>query len=452
MKQIILLFSIVSFISCNKHDWLDVKSNKSDLVPKTLQDFQAILDNGEVMNYNYPAIGIIGTDNYYVPYSTWQAASTATERNAYIWAADIFEGRSCSDWNYGYKTVAYANIVLEGLDKINPTTEQQVARDNIKGSALFFRAHTFYDLAQLFAMPWDPATESTDLGIPLRMEADVNIASKRSSLKETYDRIISDLKEAETYLPEIPLYATQPSKIAVYGLLARLYFNRGQYDESLNWSEKYLEKKNSLLDFNSLDSNAYFKMPGFQSKNPEISFYGKCFAYGLGTYQIVDTLLYESYITGDLRKTMFFIDRPAGHLFTGSYSGEAYPFGGIATNEILLINAESNARTGNMKKALNALNSLLSKRFITGSFKPLTAANAEEAINAIIMERRKELLFTGSRRWEELRRLSKEPSRAITPVRILEGKEYPLIPGSKRYTYPIPPDEIKLSGLQQNSR
>lgn len=453
MKRILFFAWIAAFfISCNKHEWLDVKSNKSDLVPKSIQDFQSILDNTEVMNYNYPAIGILGTDNFYAPYTTWQSARTTVERNAYIWAPDIFEGRTCSDWNYEYKMISYANIVLEGLNKIPPSTQQQVEWNNIRGSALFYRAYAFYDLAQLFAKPWDSATASTDAGIPLRMSADVNVPSKRNTVEETYALIIEDLQEAELLLPENPLYTTRPSKAAVEGLLARLYFNRHQYDESLQWSEKYLAKKHTLLDFNTLDSNAYFKLPGFHAKNPEITFYGTCIAYGLGVFQIVDTLLYRSYMPGDLRRVMFFIARPAGHLFTGAYSTDAYPFGGIATNEIMLINAESNARMGNLENALQALNSLLEKRYAAGAFTPYTAASAPEVIDKIIVERRKELPFTGNRRWEELRRLNTEPARAKTLIRILNGKEYSVSPGDNKYTYPIPPDEIKLSGLEQNPR
>lgn len=453
MKNIFLFILIIaSAISCNKHDWLDVKSNKSDLVPKSLSDLQAILDNTEVMNFNYPELGFLGSDNYYLTYSSWQGAFTSAERNAYIWAPDIFEGVTCFDWNAAYKTVAYTNIVLEGLNNITPSPVQQDEYNNVKGSALFYRAYIFYDLAELFAKPWDSATASSDPGIPLRVSADVNVASKRSSVQETYNQIIEDLKQAETLLPETPLYLTRPSKAAVEGLLARVYFNRRQYDQSLSWSEKYLEKRNSLLDFNSLDSNGYFKLPGLQPKNPEITFYGTTITYGISVFPMVDTTLYSSYAAADLRRAMFFITSDTNHLFTGAYSAFVYLFSGIATNEMMLINTESNARMGNLAASMDVLNKLLSKRYVSGSFTPLNAAGTDEAIDMIISERRKELPFTGNLRWQELRRLNSEPARTVTLKRLLNGVSYTLPPADNRYVYPMPPDEIKLNGLEQNPR
>jgi hypothetical protein len=82
----------------------------------------------------------------------------------------------------------------------------------------------------------------------------------------------------------------------------------------------------------------------------------------------------------------------------------------------------------------------------------MAAANSDEAIGMIIRERNKELPFTGNLRWQELRRLNAEPARAVTLTRRLNVTEYTLPPGDPRYVYPIPPDEIQLSGLQQNPR
>jgi hypothetical protein len=118
----------------------------------------------------------------------------------------------------------------------------------------------------------------------------------------------------------------------------------------------------------------------------------------------------------------------------------------------MLINAESNARLGNLPASMDMLNKLLSKRYITGSFTPLDAASTDEAIDTIISERRKELPFTGNLRWQELRRLNTEPARSVTLTRLLNGTVYKLPPADNRYVYPIPPDEVKLSGLQQNPR
>ncbi|MNX64087.1 SusD family protein [compost metagenome] len=96
------------------------------------------------------------------------------------------------------------------------------------------------------------------------------------------------------------------------------------------------------------------------------------------------------------------------------------------------------------------LNTLLSKRFGAG-FVPYTATDQKNAILTILKERRKELLFRGLR-WMDLRRLNKEPEYAVTLTRIVNGTTYTLPPNDPRYVYPIPPDEIAISGIEQNER
>jgi len=70
----------------------------------------------------------------------------------------------------------------------------------------------------------------------------------------------------------------------------------------------------------------------------------------------------------------------------------------------------------------------------------------------LIQERRKELPFSGNLPWEDLRRLNQEPNFAKTLTRMLNGETFSLPPGDNRYVYPIPENEISLSGIQQNPR
>ena len=110
---------------------------------------------------------------------------------------------------------------------------------------------------------------------------------------------------------------------------------------------------------------------------------------------------------------------------------------------------QRSARAGNMNSAMADLNTLLQNRWKAGTFIPLLALNASDALNQILMERRKELLFRI--RWIDLKRLNKGGAN-ITLTRILNGQTYTLAPNSPLYVFPIPPDEIQLSGIQQNIR
>ena len=134
----------------------------------------------------------------------------------------------------------------------------------------------------------------------------------------------------------------------------------------------------------------------------------------------------------------------------GTYTGSAFPFTGIATDEVYLMRAECNVRLGNLSTATRDLNHLLLNRFKAGTYKPVQYNNAQDLLVLILKERRKELLWRGLR-FLDLRRLNLE-GYGITPSRTVGGNTYVLLPNSPLYVLPIPDDEIAASGIQQNKR
>jgi hypothetical protein len=98
---------------------------------------------------------------------------------------------------------------------------------------------------------------------------------------------------------------------------------------------------------------------------------------------------------------------------------------------------------------MNDLNTLLIKRWKSGTFKPLDSNTAEEALKKVLEERRKELLYR-MLRWMDLKRLNKEQQFQKSLKRILNNEEYTLLPNDPKYALPIPERVIELSGMQQN--
>jgi len=460
MKNI-LAFSLLLFLfSCKKQDdWLDVKSNMSDIVPTTLQDFQAVLDRDDRMVLNRPGLDLVSADNYSVSDANY-LASQIMERNAHIWAADIYQSSTAQviDWLTPYYAIVYANIALEGLQKIEKTEQNKLQWENIYGSALFYRAYAFYSLSQLFSKPYSSATANSDLGIPLRLSSDVNIIYQRATLQETYDRIINDLKEAERILTTVPVFKTRPSKQAAMALLAKVYLSMDDYAKANEYVNAALAIQSNLIEFQSLPvtTGTANPFPTIKNGNVEIVFYAEKVRYSMMREDrlLVDTSLYNQYGANDLRKTVFYSVNANGIVsFKGNITGGTY-FAGISTGELYLIRAETYARLGNTNLALKNLNDLLKTRWkkngSTSTYIDQTASNANEALNKIITERRKELPFTT--RWEDLRRLNKEPAFAVTLERVVGGSTYTLLPNDQRYVLPIPELEIRLSGILQNPR
>lgn len=463
MKAKYLVYiAFVSFLVSCKREWLEAKPQLSLVVPSTISDYQALLERTDQgFNDRGNVSDELGSDDYYVTDASY-STGTVLNRNAYIWAADLFEGgEEYIEWRFPYELILKANIVLDGIDKILPKNNaEQLEWNQAKGSALFFRAYRHYDVAKLFCKPFIENSAATDPGIPLRLSSDFNVASKRSSVKSTYAQIVGDLKAAEALLPiGTPIndiYRCRPNKAAAQAMLARVYLSMNKFDSAYYYSNQCLQSYNRLIDYNGSDgfvnpAAATVKIARF---NPEVIFHVRAnnFTFLAASRLIVDQALFDSYDANDARKTIFFRNVSGSLRFLGSYDNSLTFFSGLATDEMYLIRAESSARSGNKDAALNDLNTLMIKRWKNnGTWVPFTATTSEEALKIILIERRKELCFRGLR-WSDLRRLNQDSKFAVTLTRTVNTKSYTLPANDKRYVFPIPADVIQLAGIEQNPR
>ncbi|WP_025146599.1 RagB/SusD family nutrient uptake outer membrane protein [Pedobacter jeongneungensis] len=453
----VILCCTIILLSC-KDDFLNEKPKTSLVVPTTLGDFEAMLNSPVI--YKTGALGQMACDDYeFTDYASWQSTGTATERNSYIWARDLFAGeQSRPDWNEPYSSIFYANNILKGLAEINPRTD--ISKYNqIRGWALYVRSAAFYDLLQNFAPPYDPSTASEDLGIPLRLTPGVDEILPRSSVAECYARILTDLIESGDLLtatfPITNRY--MPCKAAAFGLLSRIYLNMNLYKEASKFTDLALAEYNKLIDYNSLSQTSgtpfSFTHDELILNSSQVSTYEITIPRNINTRVRVSPDLIKLYDTKDLRLSIFFERMSNGNysMKRGYYGSTGnYGFSGIATDELFLTKAECQARNGETANALFTLNQLLVKRYATGNFVPTVANSATEALTKILVERRKELVWRNLR-WPDLRRLNKS-GMGIILKRSLNGAEYILAPNSSLYTFPIPDDEINASGIQQNLR
>lgn len=448
------IFILSIIVSGCKKDWLDEKPNTNLVVPNTVKDYQALLDNNDIFNVNEPALGLIAGEQFYLSSAVWQSVPLLTFRNAYIWADDIYQGEEGnSGWQDSYSKILYTNVVLDGIDKLNNNNNSpKDATDNVKGSALFFRAFEFYNLSQIFCKPFIEATSNTDLGLPLRLSSDINIPSVRSTLQQTYDQVINDLESARELLPETPFIRTRPSRQAVDALLARVYLSMENYSKAFQSSNAVLTNYNEVLNFNLLDPFASLPFPNLQTGNPEVIFYTEMQGASMlrSPRLIIDPLLYNQYDDNDLRKTIFFTGNDSIKNFKGYYTGKTTHFAGLATDEMLLVRAECSARSGDAVAAMQDLNLLLQNRY-NPSFTPILVSSPEQALTLILMERKKELLLRGIR-WSDLRRLNKDDRFKETLSRVINNELYILPPVDPKYTFLLPPEIIRLSNMEQNPR
>lgn len=440
--------------SCKKY--LEEKSDASLATPATMDDLEAILRNATLKSALILTNG--GTDEYFYEYSVWLARPDL-QKNGYVWGART---NDYDDWRSQYINAYYANTVLSSLDVI-PANGNQARWNNIRGEALFIRAHAFYQVAQLYAPQYDPATAGTDPGIPLRLDADLNVPSVRSSVQQTYDRIIQDLTEAASLMDDAVPNTTEnkgrPTKAAAYALLARAYLQKADYAKAKESADASLQQYNTLMDFNNTAevTPASATLPVVSFNSEMLYFTNTNGAPNSSSSARVDSNLYRSFAADDLRKTAYFSANSNGtYRFKGTYNGALSGglnnlFNGLANDEVYLTRSECQARLGNTAAAMQDLNALLVKRWKAGLFTPLTASSSAEALSIVLRERWKELIYRGTR-WSDLKRLNKDPQYAVTIKRDLNGTVYTLPPNDLRYALLIPVEVINVSNLQQNSR
>lgn len=450
----IILVLVAGLSSCKK-DFLDKKPDKALLVPTNLADFRALLDNTTIMNV-VPGLQRISTDELWVT-DAGLNAYPATQKNAYLWEKDIYGGASSNDWNYPYREIFYANIVLDGLKDLDISDNDKSEFNEIKGSAFFHRAFAGFHLAQLFAKPFTENSSNSDLGIPIPLESNVNKKVSRENLNRTYKQIISDLEKAVDLLPMQASYKSRPSKLATWALLARIYLSMGDYPSAGLYSDKVLKAYDKLLDYKTLSIASTTPFPvSLPNGNDEVLYHAVIISYSFSSSSVTgyDRNFYNLYSDNDLRKAMFFTINANGVVRPkNSYSGAFGTFAGIANDEVYLISAECYARNGETEKSMTILNDLLKKRWKANEFIPLTASNSEDALRTIILERNKELITNkGVLRWMDLRRLNLDKRFAVTIKRTVGSQVYTLLPNDPRYVFPIPDNEINSSGIEQNIR
>lgn len=438
-------------MACRK-DSLERKPDKQLVVPSTLQDFDALLNNTTtIFGSNYFVSAEVSAADYDITDADYNGLSSARTRNIYTWKADIYEGsQDVPEWDKPYQQVFYCNVVLDGLDNINVDAQNEAEFNNVKGKALFNRGYAFYNILQVFAAAYQSGADQLP-GIPLRLTADINVPSTRASLQESYRQALSDVEASLALLPPAQPYLTQPSSSTALALLAKIHLTMGNYQAAEEFSDKALVAAPALLDLNNLNVKAGFP---FELLNQETLFYRGIPADRTFNAPMckIRRALYESYHNDDLRKQAFFeINADGSVSFKGHYTGSRNLFGGLAWDEVYLIKAEAAAWNGNGEGALQALNTLLKTRWKKDTYQEIKVNTKEELLDIIWNERRKELLMRGIR-WTDVKRLNAQVGAGIRLERQLNGETFHLTPNDPKFVMSIPDYVIELTDIEQNRR
>ncbi len=443
-KQILL---ILSFLIVGCEGFLDEKPSKSIVTITSLDAMQALLDNTVQAMNSETNFRNLRTDEFAADQALL-VSSLAIDRAVYLWEAEPYaQDDIVNDWSRQYIQVFNANVVLDEIERINLESAPDLARKNtITGTAYFFRALAYFNLAQVFAEPFDPNGDNSSLCFPLRTLPDPNVRFERATVGEVYELILSDLEKSLGLLPQSSSIATRPTRNAARSLMARIYLAMEMYDLAHENAEMVLQTQNNLLNFNELEVTVANPFTRF---NIETIFYSDFYFSGFTFSQLfkVSDDFIALYKDGDLRKSAFFSGSPEdGFNMTGHYTGSIEYFSGITTAEMLLVVAEVAARNSDFTKARELLLKLVENRYAESMSPSLSEIQDDELLKVALEERKKELIGRGVR-WSDLRRLNRDPRFAVTIRKSYEESNILIPPNDERYTSVIPPREREIEGF-----
>lgn len=485
MKSILKLIMIGSFFilsGCKKY--LEEEPKKQTTI-QTVDQLEDLINNATAFTYDgNNATAAYSTDDTEIPLDAYMknpSKFSVENLYSYVFNVDQLVGLAADPvWNGEYKKIFTANLILFYLDKV---TGSEGDKARVRADAYFIRAFSYWQLANYYCVPYSKQNE-TAMGLPLKTTIDYSESLKRSTLKETYDFIESDLLEAEkTPVDDVnPLLTWRVSKKAVQAFLSRYYLFTGDYDKSLdNANKALLTQTATLVDYNTIlpGNPATYSNPSATLVYSELNdwpaskflywkeFYYARFNYTSGQWRVPSSNLIGLYDkSNDLRYKNLFIENggrrfsvidPVLYRFDFFNDGRYVPTGPTVA-EVLLNKAEVLARKGDGPGAMEAINILRAKRMKVPA--PLSGG---DPIKVVLEERRRETAF--AMRWFDIRRFSVNdyPGDDVTvqhtfykvgvgTVDVNSTENYTLPVGSKRYAVPINGVELDASQgqIEQN--
>ena len=369
-----------------------------------------------------------------------------------------------------YSYIMRSNLIIDNVDDAPGNAEK---RQLAKAEARVMRAFDHFLAVNIFAKAYTQATAAEDGGVCIVDHYDLEAVPLKSTVAQVYDFIISELEETVPQLQEKPVNIYHPNRAFGYGLLAQVYLHHRDWEKAKAAAEKSLALNDALVDYNEiasyrrgiLDKN-YGNKYGNEN-NPEVLSYmwngssgwtsesAHFLNYGMISPELVNLFKQEK---DDLRYTLFFFEsgQPAAYFDRGSgadlwietVTSEKfmYPTMGMKTPEVYLILAEAEARLGNIPAAEALVNKLRAHRLSSTVTAIPTPATKEDMVRAVVLERRKELLF-GFHRFFDLKRLNVDAEYQTTITRTFPlvnvdaahpQQTYTLRPDSRLYIIPFP--------------
>lgn len=494
MRKIYLYIMAVICLNIASCGFLD-ESSQDEVRPSTVDDLiQLMLGEGYVMSNDFLSYFDHLTDdvdsNFPAAYDLPGTICFDKYKAIYMWDSKMYDFakekgvKNYNHWAYIYQRIMGCNVVLSMIDKVVGGHE---SRENLRGQALAMRGFYYFMLANIYSMPYTSGDPDEILSVPIITEPQLKDSyPPRATLSAVYKQIIDDLNAAQPLLDEygkknIIYKATNKF---VPALLSRIYLYMGDWEKSIEYSSKIIDKYPSLqrianyIEYvddpywpgifpptispnylqnvlaqksveliwgygSSLLGNEYFPSPSaYPPSKP-----AWCASAELNA-------LYVNDASGAVDcRVEFFSARhlgnpPMGVLFMNKGDKQGGASQGLRTSEMYLNRAEANimlvieGKGGDLSQAMSDINTLREARFDTkkGIYTPITITDPQEMLEFCRTERRREFAFE-HHRWFDIRRWG--ILGFSHTIELMAGqKETIVFDNPKKYALPIPQEVL----------
>jgi len=455
MKKYSLIFLIVVsalFGSCiDPDEFLDVKPTGT-LIPQTVEDFDKLMEAPATSYTTWYNMTYMDPDTW-MPGKNYNDLWRNNWKRQYEWAEQQYTAEEDdSDWVNRFTMIHVYNLVINEVDAAPLGKRTEADRKRIKGEAYAQRALDFYLLVNEYAVHISSSTKD-EPGIPMPLKVDLTAQLPKSTVGEVYAQILKDLDQAEILLEDAPVYNEKanfrPGKAAMKALHALVNLSAGNFEAAKKFSNEALDLYDFVYDFTTINNktpgDAWSGLDMFDfdySTDAKSVLWNR---YHRWTYYDPAQLYHPDLAalfdqTNDQRFVLF----SSNHTYYGDDVSPNFAYAryyaetqaGITVPNLILVNAEAKARTGDGPGAIAALNKLLVKRI--KNFTPLVYVDDATTLQIVKNERRKELMATGNN-LIDLKRYHAYGESIPTFTREIDGQTYTLEPGSPKYIVPISP-------------
>ena len=390
-------FSIIALgltlTSCD--DWLDkLPDNRMEL--QTPSDVSSLLVSAYPSAHPAYLLEMYSdnTDDCVNP--SWSEASRF-QAQAYNWEDITETGEDESPqelWNRHYLAIASANAaidLIEGKGSPAEYTEQL-------GEALLCRAYAMFQLSTVFCKAYNPATASTDLGLPYptHPEKVVGTVYTRGTMEDLYGQIDKDLQRG------LPLVSSNYSKPkfhfnteAAKAFAARFYLYKGDFAKAITYATEVLgadptAKARDWDAYAALNMNQQIRPEAWVSADEKCNFllqtvysewgaisgpylYGEKYAHSYritydediaskGPFGAANSTFKQRVWSNTALAKLFHRKVPYEFEYTDLQAGIGFAHAEYAvftTEQLLLERAEAYALSGELQKAVDDYNTLM---------------------------------------------------------------------------------------------